>query len=54
VRTSREIPKGKIRELVGFLKTVTVTRPLGCGDVVAENVLGLDCNIIATDHVREE
>ncbi|MDR2402992.1 MAG: DUF1667 domain-containing protein [Spirochaetaceae bacterium] len=53
VRTSREIPKGKIRELVDFLKTVTVTRPLNCGDVVVEKALGLDCNIIATDHILE-
>ncbi|MDR1948402.1 MAG: DUF1667 domain-containing protein [Spirochaetaceae bacterium] len=54
VRTDREIPKGKIRELMAFLKTVTVSRPLGCGDVVAEKVLGLECNIIATGHIPEE
>ncbi|MDR3145960.1 MAG: DUF1667 domain-containing protein [Treponema sp.] len=54
VRTSREIPKGKIRELVAFLKTVTVKRPLSCGDVVVEKALGLDCSILATDHIHTE
>jgi CxxC motif-containing protein len=39
---------------MAFLKTLTVTRPLGCGDPVAENVLGLDCNVIATDHILTE
>jgi CxxC motif-containing protein len=54
VRTDREIPKGKIGELMGFLKTITVSGPLGCGDVVAENALGLGCNIIATSHILKE
>jgi CxxC motif-containing protein len=51
VRTDGEIPKGKIRELMDFLKTVTVTRPLKAGDVVVENILGLGCNIISTDRI---
>jgi CxxC motif-containing protein len=54
VRTSGEIPKGKIPELMAALKDVTVTAPLGIGEVVLENALGLGLNIIATSNMLKE
>ena len=48
VRTVGEIPKGKIREAMNYLNTITVSRPLGIGETVAENILGLGVDIIAT------
>jgi CxxC motif-containing protein len=51
VRTDREIPKGRIKDVMRFLGTLTVDKPLGINDVVAENVLGLECNVIATSDV---
>jgi CxxC motif-containing protein len=54
VRTSGEIPKGKIPEVMAFLGTVTVTEPLGIGAVVAERVLGLDSDIIVTSNILKE
>ncbi|GHU82299.1 molybdopterin oxidoreductase [Spirochaetia bacterium] len=54
VRTDGEIPKGKIRELMGFLNTITVKSPLGIGSIVAEDALGLGIDIIATSNVLKE
>jgi CxxC motif-containing protein len=54
VRTDGEIPKGKIRELMGFLNTITVNEALGIGSIVAENALGLGINVIATSNVLKE
>lgn len=48
VRTGGEIPKERVRDLMKELQSVTVTKPLGVGDTVIENVLGLGVNIIAT------
>jgi CxxC motif-containing protein len=48
VRTSGEIPKGKIGELMRLLAGVTVARPAGVGDVVVKDALGLGVDIIAT------
>ncbi|MDR0589550.1 MAG: DUF1667 domain-containing protein, partial [Spirochaetaceae bacterium] len=48
VRTRGEIPKEKIREVMAFLNTLTITEPLGIGAVAAENVLGLGKDVIVT------
>ncbi|MFP3090453.1 DUF1667 domain-containing protein [Treponema sp. TIM-1] len=48
VRTQGEIPKEKIREVMAFLNTITITEPLGIGAVAAENVLGLGRDVIVT------
>jgi CxxC motif-containing protein len=54
VRTAGEIPKGKIRETMRFLNTITINRPLGIGDAAAENVLGLGIDVIVTSNVLRE
>ena len=54
VRTAGEIPKGKIREVMAFLGTVVVREPLAIGETVAENVLGLGVNVIATSNLLLE
>jgi CxxC motif-containing protein len=51
VRTDREIPKGSIPDVMQFLNCVVVTKRLKIGDIVAENVLELKSNIIATSDV---
>ena len=48
VRTRGEIPREKIREVMAFLNTLTITEPLGIGAVAAENVLGLGMDVIVT------
>ena len=54
VRTAGEIPKGKIREAMRLINTITIDRPLGIGEAVAENILGLGVNVIATSNILRE
>ena len=54
VRTAGEIPKGKIREVMQYINTVTVNQPIGIGDTVVENVIGLGVNVIATSNILKE
>jgi CxxC motif-containing protein len=54
VRTSGEIPKGKMRDIIKLINTVTVSQPLGIGDTVIENALDLGVNIIVTSNQLQE
>ena len=54
VRTEKEIPKGKIREVMEYINTITVNHPIGIGEVVVEDVIGLGVNIIATSNILKE
>ena len=47
VRVSRDIPKDKIFEVMQKIKQVRVSAPVHRGDVIIQNVLGLDADIIA-------
>lgn len=42
------LPKGKILECAAALRNVTVTAPIKAGAVVAENILGLGVDIVAS------
>lgn len=42
------LPKGKILECAAALRAVTVTAPVKAGAVVAENILGLGVDIVAS------
>lgn len=48
VRTSDAIPKYKISECMAVLKAVEVEGPVKVGDVIINNLLGLEIDIIAT------
>jgi CxxC motif-containing protein len=54
VRTAGEIPKGKISEVMNVINAITVDRPLGIGDAVVKDILGLGVNIIATSNILME
>lgn len=54
VRTAGEIPKGKIRETMNFLNTLTINRSLGIGEAAAKNVLGLGIDVIVTSNILRE
>jgi CxxC motif-containing protein len=54
VRTAEEIPKARIRDVMDRLKTVIVNRPLGAGEAVVEDVLGLGVPVIATSNILKE
>lgn len=54
VRVSAEIPKDRIFDVMRALAGITVTEPLGIGDVVVKNVLGLGVDIIAASDLLKE
>jgi CxxC motif-containing protein len=54
VRTAGEIPKGKIRDVMNCINAITVSRPLGIGEIVAENICGLGIDVIATSDILKE
>ncbi|MCL1836589.1 MAG: DUF1667 domain-containing protein [Treponema sp.] len=54
VRTAGDVPKGKILELMQLINTITVSRPLGIGEAVAVNALGLGVDIITTSNMLRE
>lgn len=52
VRTSAPIPKARVFDLMKLLKKTRITAPVRVGDVIIENILGLEVDIIATDDLR--
>ncbi len=51
VRLSNSIPKAKIFAVVNEIKSVKLTAPVMLGQIVIENVLGLNADVIATKQV---
>ncbi len=48
VRTDSPVPKGRIKDVMDVLEKTVIVSSIEEGDIVAENVLGLGANIIAT------
>ncbi len=51
VKTSSDIPKGKIFECVKELQAIDIPAPVSIGQVILENVAGTDVSIVATKNV---
>ncbi len=51
VRTDKPIPKARILEGASELKKLKVTKPLGIGDIIVDNFMGLAVNLVATRDV---
>jgi len=51
VKTARDIPKGKIFDVVKAIKEITVEAPVRIGDVVLPDVAGTGVDMIATREV---
>lgn len=48
VKTDRDIPKAKIKDIMNIIDSITVNSPIKCGDKIFENVLNMGVNIVAT------
>jgi CxxC motif-containing protein len=48
VRSLGPVPKGRLFDLMGAVRSMTVTAPIHVGDAVARNVLGLGIDLVAT------
>ena len=53
-RTDREIPKGKIFEVMKEINAATIEKRLEAGSVVIKNVAGTEANIITTGTMGAE
>jgi len=52
VRTDVPIPKNKIEAAMSLIRSQVVESPVICGEVVIDNILGLNANVIATRTIR--
>lgn len=51
VRTDKPLPKARIMEAMAEIKRIKLTEPVKIGEIIAENLLGLGVNLIATRDV---
>lgn len=54
VRVNDSVPKERIREAMDAINRITVDQPVGIGDVILSNLLGLGVDVIATSSVLRE
>ncbi|WEU40119.1 MAG: DUF1667 domain-containing protein [Candidatus Odinarchaeum yellowstonii] len=52
VRTDKPIPKKRIFDVMNVIKTLKVKAPVKRGQIIVENILGLNANLIATRTVN--
>ncbi len=53
VITSKPLPKGRVMDVMKKLKDVKAKVPVHLGDVIVENVLGLEADIIASKSIEK-
>lgn len=53
VRLTAPIPKGRIFDAMAAINQVTLSAPVAIGDVVLHDLLGLECDVIATRSVAK-
>ena len=53
VRSSADVPRESVTEIMKLLDTVQLTAPVKLGDVVFENVLGTGADIIVTRNLNK-
>lgn len=54
VRSSGELPLGRLREAARALEPIVARPPIRCGDIVARDLLGLGIDLVATDDLPSE
>jgi CxxC motif-containing protein len=50
-KTKEDIPKGKIFDVVGALRDVSVPAPVQIGDILVQNVAGTGVDVVATKEI---
>ncbi len=51
VRTDKPIPKARLGDAMVEIKKIRLARPVGVGEVIAENFLGTGVNLVSTRKV---
>lgn len=54
VKTAKPIPKDKLFEVMDFISEIEVNAPINIGDVLVDNVLGLNVDIVTTKSVNKK
>ena len=54
VRLTAPVPRERIFDVMGYIHTLHITAPVQAGTVLAENILGLGSDLIATRTVDAE
>ena len=54
VRTSREVPKERMLDVMKAINSVYLEKPVACGEIIIKNVCGFDSDIIATSDILME
>ncbi len=54
VRTSREVPKERMLDVMKEINSVYIEKPVVRGDIIIKNVCGFDSDIIATSDILKE
>ncbi len=52
VKTEKAIPKGMIYDAMKAINSVKIKAPVKIGDVIIENLLGLNIDVLATSNVK--
>lgn len=52
VKTAKPIPKEKLFEVMDAISKTEVSAPVKLGDILVENILGLEVDILATKNVE--
>lgn len=53
VKTSSDIPKGKIRAVMDAIRSLSVSAPVAVGDILLPDAAGTGANVIATKNVEK-
>ena len=53
VKTKETVPKGKISEVMGKIRTSSVEAPISIGQVLIENVAGTNVAVVATKEIKK-
>ncbi len=51
VRTDKPVPRDKMKEMMYVVARVNVKKPVQLGQVVEQNIMGMDVNLIATENL---
>jgi len=54
VKINRDVPKEKIMDIIRELSGIIITDRIGIGEVVAANIAGTKCDIIASSNILKE
>ncbi|ABR30482.1 molybdopterin oxidoreductase [Thermosipho melanesiensis] len=47
-KTDKPVPKKRLNEIIGYVKTLKVSAPVKRGDIIVKDILGTGANLVAT------